>query len=234
MTDSQMLRTSRLLQNWFVLDVALNCWLLLLDLGYGAEGHDFVRLLASVGRFCVNSLLIIDENDLVLLTCLVWVDTLLAVARVIRLIIGREDEGRRRVLLVRAFLDLVDDLLPRLRDATFMVPRLRGIQLYDRTAEHLHARTTVTDTVANPCSSSRRDGHHWPFSLPFFLVVLSATQVKFDRIRRVLPEVEVKRLRNAQLLRREHFNIIHDLIDRHGLDEAFDWVDSRAAFSSQT
>ena len=71
MTDSQMLRTSRLLQNWFVLNVALDCWLLLLDLGYGAEGHDFVRLLASVGRCCVNSLLIIDENDPVLLACLV-------------------------------------------------------------------------------------------------------------------------------------------------------------------
>ena len=49
-SDPQMLRTSRLLQNWFVLGVELDCWLLLLDWRYVAEGHDFVRLLDSSGR----------------------------------------------------------------------------------------------------------------------------------------------------------------------------------------
>ena len=82
---------------------------------------------------CMNSLLIVDEHDPILLTCLVWVETLLAAARINRLIVGREDEGRRRILLVRALLDLVDDLLSCLRNSTFVIPSLRGLELYDGT-----------------------------------------------------------------------------------------------------
>ena len=68
-SNPQMLRTFRFLQNWFVLDVALVYWLLLFDLGWhGAEGHDLIRLLASMRRCSLDPLLIIDKNDRVLLT----------------------------------------------------------------------------------------------------------------------------------------------------------------------